>query len=182
MTITGYVGATQTFTVSAGLTAAPTAGEAFIIESLDSGRSQNDNVTRVNTPTIYIRLDDGIFLHDLPGNSANDTPPAGVITIPFQGTTLAPGYRIAVFDEGSTPPQNGTPPQTPLGYAVATSQEGVYMFTTPVLTDGSHFLTARVQMIDPANPTQTGFGDRSSRTGLSSSTRCRRPSSSASPT
>ncbi len=164
VTITAYVGATQTFTVSPGLSAAPTAGTAFLIESIDTGRSQNDNVTRINTPTIFIRLDDGIFLHDLPGNPANDTPPAGVITIPFQGASLLPGYRIAVFDEGSTPPQNGTPPQTPLGFAVATGQEGVYTFTTPALTDGSHFLTARVQMIDPAgapNPNQTGFGDRS---------------------
>ncbi len=164
VTITGYVGATQTFTVSTGLTAAPTAGAAFLIESIDTGRSQNDNVTRINTPTIFFRLDDGIFLHDLPGNPADDTPPTGIgtaIKIQFQGTTLLPGYRIAVFDEGSTPPQNGTPPQIPLGFAVATGQEGVYTFTTPVLTDGSHFLTARVQMIDPANPTQTGFGDRS---------------------
>ena len=37
----------------------------------------------------------------------------------------------------------------------------MYRFTTPVLNDGSHFLTARVQMIDPSTPTQTGFGDRS---------------------
>src|SRR5262249_12053892 len=29
------------------------------------------------------------------------------------------------------------------------------------LADGLHHITARVQMIDPANPTQTGFGDRS---------------------
>jgi hypothetical protein len=164
VTITGYVGATRTFTVSPGFTATPTAGTAFLIESIDTGRSQNDNVIRDNTPTIFLRLDDGIFLHDLPGNPANDTPPPGdgqIITIPFQGITLLPGYRIAIFDEGSTPPQNGTAPQTPLGYAVATAQEGVYTFTTPVLTDGSHFLTARVEMIDPATPTQTGFGDRS---------------------
>ena len=30
-----------------------------------------------------------------------------------------------------------------------------------MLSDGSHFLTARVQMVDPATPQQTGFGDRS---------------------
>ena len=40
-------------------------------------------------------------------------------------------------------------------------EPGVYTFTTPMLTDGSHFLTARVQMIDPATPQQTGFGERS---------------------
>ena len=42
----------------------------------------------------------------------------------------------------------------------------MYTFTTPLLADGSHFLTARVQMIDPAtllpngNPA-TGWGARS---------------------
>ncbi len=127
----------------------------------DTGRSQFDNVTRINTPTIFFRLDDGIFLHDLPGNGTNGTPPDQVTVIPFQ-TALLAGYRIAVFDEGSLPGQTSTPPQTPLGFATAVpGQEGVYQFTTPVLSDGSHFLTARVQIVDPATPTQTGFGPRS---------------------
>jgi hypothetical protein len=66
-------------------------------------------------------------------------------------------------------------PQTPLGFASLvgdtnnngiqdggeTIEWGVYQFTTPVLADGSHFLTARVQMLDPATPLRTGFGDRS---------------------
>ena len=128
----------------------------------DTGRSQFDNHTRDNTPTIYFRLDDGIFLHDLPGNDTGDTPPDEIIPIPFQGQTAAAGYRIAIFDEGNTPSQLATAPQTQLGFATATSQEGVYEFTTPsTLTDGSHFLSARVQMIDPATPTQTGWGARS---------------------
>jgi len=124
----------------------------------DSGRSQNDNITRVNTPTILIRLDDALFLNDLPGNPAPDSPPDRVIPIPFQAAAGAPGYRIAVFDEGPVP---NSPPQTPLGFAAATGTAGVYAFTTPVLLDGSHFLTARVQMVDPATPIQTGFGARS---------------------
>ncbi len=32
----------------------------------------------------------------------------------------------------------------------------MYTFTTPVLVDGSHFLTARVQMIDPSNTDGNG--------------------------
>lgn len=131
----------------------------------DTGRSQFDNTTRDNTPTLVFRLDDGFFLHDLPGNNANDTPPDQVIPIPFQAAAGTAGYRIAIFDEGNSPPpgtQTGTAPQTPLGFATATAQEGVYTFTVPAaLSDGSHFLTARVQMVDPANPQQTGFGPRS---------------------
>lgn len=134
----------------------------------DTGRSQFDNNTRDNTPTLVFRLDDGIFLHDLPGNDTNDTPADEVIVIPFQGGPVQPitsGYAIAIFDEGNSPApgtQTGTQPQTPLGFATAVpGQEGVYQFTTPTLTDGSHFLTARVQMIDPASPQQTGWGTRS---------------------
>ena len=131
----------------------------------DTGRNQTDNITRDNTPTIVFRLDDGIFLHDLPGNDADDTPPDQVIAIPFQAGAGAAGYRIAIFDEGSSPApgtQTGTQPQTPLGFATAVAgQEGVYEFTTPALTDGSHFLTARVQMVDPSTELQTGFGARS---------------------
>ncbi len=127
----------------------------------DTGRSPFDNITRDNTPTLLFRLDDGALRNDLPGNDATSTPPDQIIPIPFQGTTLAPGYRIAIFDEGTTPGQTATAPQTLLGFATATAQQGVYTFTTPVLENGSHFLTARVQMIDPATPTDTGFGSRS---------------------
>ena len=52
----------------------------------DTGRSQFDNVTRDNTPTLVFRLDDGILLNDVQGNSpAGNNPPNGVvIPIPFQ--------------------------------------------------------------------------------------------------
>ncbi len=129
----------------------------------DTGRSQFDNVTRDNTPTLVFRLDDAIFLNDLPGNNAAGSPPDEVIPIPFQAAAGTAGYRVAIFDEGSSPApgtQTGTAPQTPLGFATFVSP-GVYQFTTPVLNDGSHFLTARVQMVDPAVAQQTGFGDRS---------------------
>ena len=118
----------------------------------DTGRSQTDNITRDNTPTLIFRLDDAIFLNDLPGNNAAGSPPDEVIPIPFQAGAGAAGYRVAIFDEAA--------PQTPLGFASFVSA-GVYQFTTPTLVDGSHFLTARVQMVDPATPQQTGFGPRS---------------------
>ncbi|MDX1926571.1 MAG: dockerin type I domain-containing protein [Pirellulaceae bacterium] len=131
----------------------------------DTGRSQLDNITRDNTPTLVFRLDDGILLNDVQGNSpAGNNPPNGVvIPIPFQAAAGTAGYRIAIFDEGSSPApgtQVGTAPQVPLGFATFVSP-GVYQFTTPVLADGTHFLTARVQMVDPSAPQQTGFGERS---------------------
>ncbi|MCG8650173.1 MAG: dockerin type I domain-containing protein [Pirellulales bacterium] len=134
----------------------------------DTGRSQFDNITYDDTPTLFFRLDDGIFLHDVPGNPVDGSPVDEVIVIPFQPGLAQPnqaGFAIAIFDEGNTPPQTGTAPQTPLGFATAVAgQEGVYTFTVPnalALSEGSHFLSARVQMLDPAVAQQTGFGERS---------------------
>ena len=119
----------------------------------DTGRSQFDDVTRDNTPTILLRLDDSLLLHDLPGNPVPDNPPDEVIPIPFQ-ILAQPGYRVAIFVEGD--------PINPVGFATQDA-EGIYRFTFPVpLADGSHFITAKVQMIDPALPAHaTGFGARS---------------------
>ncbi len=165
-TVLDYDGATRTFTLAFPLSATPAAGDTFQVESVDTGRNSTDNVTRDNTPTFFFRLDDFYFLNDLPGNDVPDSPPDEVIPIPFQpgpAQPILPGYAIAIFDEGSTPPQVNFPLQTPLGFATMV-EPGVYSFTvsdaTP-LSDGSHFITARVQMIDPAIPTQTGFGARS---------------------
>ncbi len=139
----------------------------------DSGRSQFDNTTKDNTPTIFLRVDDAGLLNDVPGNAAGvpGAPPVDeVITIPFNPTTgaspvgLAPGYRVAIYDETDT--------HAPvlLGFAQPVANlRGVYSFTFPnALTDGSHFISAKVQMIDPAdNDTAgtltraTGFGPRS---------------------
>ncbi|MCR4410891.1 MAG: DUF4394 domain-containing protein, partial [Thermoguttaceae bacterium] len=152
-------------------------GQIHIQEALgvsDSGRSQFDDVTRDNTPTILLRLDDAILLNDLPGNAAGvpgAPPPDEVIPIPFNPSTaaspvdLAPGFRVAVYDETDT--------HNPvfLGFAQPVANlNGVYSFTfaTP-LVDGSHFISARVQMIDPADndlsqvtvTPATGFGPRS---------------------
>jgi hypothetical protein len=133
----------------------------------DTGRSQFDDVTRDNTPTIFLRLDDGVFRFDLQGNDPGaggfpNNPPDETIPIPFQTMALA-GYRVAIFDEGPTPGQPATNPQIPVGFAdEVAGSPGLYTFTfTTPLSDGSHFLSARVQMIDPSDPQQTGFGGRS---------------------
>jgi hypothetical protein len=121
----------------------------------DTGRSQFDNVTNDNTPRIYLRLSDGIFLNDLPGNGTTDNPPVGVIPIPFSPNATTPGFRVAIFDGNNT--------QTPVGFASQVPGfPGLYEydFTTP-LADGVHNLTAEVQMVDPAKTTETGFGGTS---------------------
>lgn len=124
----------------------------------DTGRSQFDNVTADNTPTIFLRLSDAGLLNDLPGNATPGSPPDQVIPIAFNSATTAAsttaGFRVAIFDENNqhTPVASGF--AQPVG-----GQPGVYSFTFgTALTDGSHFLTARVQMIDPATPNQSGFG------------------------
>jgi uncharacterized linocin/CFP29 family protein len=145
----------------------------------DTGRSELDNVTRDNTPVIFFRLDDGILLHDLPGSATAGNPPDEVIAIPFNSArtaaTTTPGFRVAIFDEGENGGQQvGATPQTPIGYARQVVRngavvEGVYVFDFDTdaldpaftLSDGSHFLSARVQMIDPATPAQAGWGPRS---------------------
>jgi hypothetical protein len=145
----------------------------------DTGRSQFDNVTKNNQPLIYIRLDDGIFTNDLPGNVVNGaptpgSPPIGKIPIPYSNGTTA-GYRVALFDT-RTP---GTPPNL-IGFAVPSPDPanpgqvlpGLYQIDlstlNPAVTlaDGLHGLTAEVQIVDPqvsapATPSETGFGANS---------------------
>jgi hypothetical protein len=193
--VVGYVGATRTFTLDAPLPVVPPAGATFMIESFDTGRSQFDNVTRDNTPIIYLRLDDAGLLWDLPGNWPQpDNPPDEPIRIPFNPDqtrdSSTPGYRVAVFVEGA-PQQSGTSPQQLIGFARALDvdgdgiPDGIYVFdfgrdainpadpngptTAFVLTNGSHFISARVQIVDVDDPDNnpatrnnlTGFGPRS---------------------
>jgi Ca2+-binding RTX toxin-like protein len=172
--ITAFSSVTGQFTVGVGLIAPPTTGDTFIIETTDTGRSQLDNRTRDNTPIITFRLDDNIYRNDLPGNPATATPPDEIIAIPFNVSQAAAvaagaGFRVPVFIEGA-PQQPGTNPQTPIGYArQLAGAPGVYTFDfgtdaiggALALTDGSHFISAKVEIIDPATPIQFGFGDRS---------------------
>ncbi|MEM1228263.1 MAG: tandem-95 repeat protein [Planctomycetota bacterium] len=128
-------------------------------EGSDAGRNSTDNITLDDTPTLFFRLDDSIFLNDVVNPVDGEA-----IVIPFQNVADAAGYRVAVFDEGQTPGTGaGTQePQVPLGFATQVAGvPGLYTFTTPVLSDGSHFLTARVQMVDPSNPVAADYGPRS---------------------
>jgi hypothetical protein len=152
----------------------------------DTGRSQFDNVTKVNNPTIYLRLDDAVFLQDIPGNQTlGGTTGTSAIPLGFNSSTsvgsMRAGYRVAVFDGGDGAPPAGVhhtldpndptfigfaqpvqDPTLPPGnfiphlYALKIGSQGA-----DALADGLHNITARVQIIDLATPTQRGFGDRS---------------------
>jgi hypothetical protein len=141
------------------------------VDNSDTGRSLFDNRTYDNTPTIIFRLDDGFFLNDLPGNNATGMPlgdsPIPIPFLPGLAQPNAPGFAIAIFDEGATAPAAGNAGglniRQPLGFATQL-EPGLYSFTVPnnlALEDGSHFLTARVQILDPASPLRTGWGERS---------------------
>jgi hypothetical protein len=166
ITITGGTGYTTAPLVSitggggAGATATATLTDTGDLPAnapnSDSGRSQLDNTTNVNLPTIFIRLGDAFFLNDLPGNGVPDNPPAGVIPIPFSTNATTAGYRVAIFDGNNT--------STPVGFAtqVGSAFPGLYEFTfTTPLADGVHHIVARVEMVDPASPHEAGFGDQS---------------------
>ena len=176
--IATYTALTRTFTlVPGGVAAAPDAGSEILIETHDTGRSQLDDTTRDDTPVIRFRLDDANLLYDLPGNTVADNPIDEAIRIPFNPDqtrdTGTPGYRVAVFIEGA-PQQPGAEPQVPIGYARPIDvdgdgiPDGIYEFdfgsdaidlaapngptTEYPLTNGSHFLSAKVQIIDPDDP------------------------------
>ncbi len=193
--IADYVAVPRTFTlVAGGVSLAPSTGSEFLVETHDTGRSQLDDVTRDETPVIRLRLDDANLLYDLPGNVYPDSPLDESIRIPFNPEqtrdTSTPGYRVAVFIEGELQ-QPGAEPQVPIGYARPIDfdldgiPDGIYEFdfgadaidlgnpngptTAHPLTDGSHFLTMKVQIIDPDDPDNdvesqnnlTAFGLRS---------------------
>lgn len=181
--IANFNNATGQFTVGTGLIAPPAATDTFLIETTDTGRSQFDNVTRDNMPIVTFRLDDDILLLDVPGDFVTGNPADEVIPIPFNPAQNAgpaaaavgnAGFRVPVFIEGA-PQQPGTAPQTPIGYArPLAGTPGVYIFdfgidaipgaTGLALTDGSHFISAKVEIIDPSIDAffnDTGFGQRS---------------------
>ena len=172
--VTAFNSGTGQFDLGVGLVTAPATGDTFIVETTDTGRNQTDNTTRDNTPIITFRIEDDIYLFDLPGNPTSQTPPDEVIAIPFNGDQAAavvagPGFRVPVFVEGA-PQQTTNQPQVPVGYArPVAGTNGVYTFDFATdaiggpltLTDGSHFVSAKVEIIDPATPTAYGFGERS---------------------
>ncbi|HZN36422.1 MAG TPA: dockerin type I domain-containing protein, partial [Pirellulaceae bacterium] len=181
--IADYIGATGRFIFAFPFSAAPVVGDTFQVESVDTGRNNNDNITRDNTPTIFLRVPDVITLagvatlDDVPFNgTAPGDPPDQFIGIPHISSVLldvplasGAGFRVPIFVT-----ENGTSNQTTAlvlaGYAQpvdVTNRPGLFSFTfgsagsfiTSLTPDGSYFISARTEMIDPANPQQAqGYG------------------------
>ena len=184
-----YIGATQTFIFAAGtFFAAPSAGSTFQIESADTGRSQFDNITRDTTPTIFLRVPNVVNvggvanLDDVPFNGrAPGAPPDEFIGIPFNASltldATGPGFRVPIFITEHGTSDQGPPNNVLAGYAQPVdpvNRPGLFTFTfgsagsliaeLPVFPGTSEttsfFLSARVEMIDPAQPQQAqGYGD-----------------------
>ncbi|MEY3457521.1 MAG: hypothetical protein RL215_678, partial [Planctomycetota bacterium] len=184
--ITSQVAPATLRVATAGLRNNGAAADAFRIESSDTGRSRFDNTTRDNTPLILFRLDDNLLQQDLPGNPVGGPTPDQPTRIPWNNSFstiagpsvaaapatdpalyvagsvpgLTAGYRVAVYEEGTTTTPAGPGPNGLWGYATMIAP-GVYQFNfgntatnnlfgPASLTNGSHFLTARVEIIDPA--------------------------------
>jgi hypothetical protein len=125
----------------------------------DTGASPSDNISNINTPTIFLQLHDSVLLND--SSSGDDAPPVGVIPIPLAADATEPGFQVAIFD--------GQDASVPVGFATPVGAEypGLYQYTfTSPLADGTHYITAAVEMIDPSIPAAVGFGG-GSRTVLS---------------
>ena len=127
-------------------------------DNSDTGRSQNDNITYDNTPTIIFRVPDNELINDVPDNSPGQPglPVDGdIITVPFNADTgnvaLNAGFRVAVYRT-----ENNV--RVHVGYATSLGN-GLYSFTFPAaIPDGSNFISARVEMTDPSLPHNQGMG------------------------
>ncbi|HEY5313437.1 MAG TPA: hypothetical protein VIK18_13010, partial [Pirellulales bacterium] len=122
----------------------------------DTGGSSADGISNINTPTIYLQLDDSSLLHD---STAGDAGAAlvGVIPIPFASDGTVAGFSVAIFD--------GQGAQQPVGFAtpVGAAYPGLYQYTfATLLADGTHSIYAALEMVDLATPAGVGFGSQSS--------------------
>jgi hypothetical protein len=108
----------------------------------DSGRFDNDDVTRITGPELFLRVDDAnLRAADIPLSPQNDT------------ATLAddaPGYKVAVERDGQR-----------VGFAVPVNpvtKPGQYEIDLdPVLTQGENLITAEVIIVDRSdNPAGSG--------------------------
>ncbi|WP_314253849.1 Ig-like domain-containing protein [Streptomyces kutzneri] len=108
----------------------------------DSGRFDNDDVTRTAGPELFLRVDD------------SELRAAGILLSPQNATaTLAddtPGYKVAVERDGEL-----------VGFAQPVNpvtQPGLYRIQLdPVLVEGENQITAEVVIVDPSdNPQAAG--------------------------
>lgn len=102
-----------------------------LIAASDSGRANNDNVTNDATPTLRVQVDESSLAAD------------GVAFSPTNDSNLtddSPGFKVELLADG-----------LPVGLASQVSP-GVYQFTpSSALTDGDHFMTARLVIVDPTD-------------------------------
>ncbi|MFG2294877.1 Ig-like domain-containing protein [Streptomyces sp. NPDC048603] len=102
----------------------------------DSGRSANDDVTRITGPELFLRVDDA------------DLKAAGIPLSPQNATTTladdAPGYKVAVERDGER-----------IGFARPVNpvtKPGLYEIDLdPVLSEGENLITAEVIIVDPSD-------------------------------
>jgi hypothetical protein len=121
--------------------AAPVPFGLDLLASSDTGRSNTDNETSDDTPSILIRAD------------TVDSASMGIDLLdPAEVAAGEDGYAVAAFANGVF-----------AGYASeqAGTSGTAWVFTFPPLPDGTHSLTAKVRVFDGAAPQANGFGGES---------------------
>lgn len=108
----------------------------------DSGRFDNDDVTRITGPELFLRVDDA----DLRAANIQLSPQNGTATLADDD----PGYKVAVEHDGQR-----------VGFAVPVNpvtKPGQYEIDLdPVLAEGENLITAEVIIVDPSdNPAGPG--------------------------
>ena len=109
-----------------------------LLAASDSGRSDIDDVTNDNTPSIRLRVDDADLLDE------------GIAFSPTDDGVLAddpPGFKVRVLDDGSLA-TFATP---------VVGQSGSYEATLPAMADGEHAITAQVVIVDPSDGPALGI-------------------------
>ena len=80
-----------------------------------------------------------------PAAMSRAMPPDQIIAVPFQGAAGAAGFRVAIFDEGPTPGQAATNPQTILGLCQRSCRFARFVFVhLPSAADKRHRTSFRL--------------------------------------
>lgn len=121
--------------------AAPEPYGLDLTRTSDSGRHDNDDVTRITGPEIFLRVDD------------SQLRAAGIQLSPQNATATpaddTPGYKVAVERDGER-----------VGFAQPVNpvtKPGLYQIQLgPVLTEGENQITAEVVIVDPSDDPGAG--------------------------
>jgi hypothetical protein len=130
----------QVYDLSLVNTEAPVPFSVNLLSASDSGRSDTDDVTNDNTPTIRARLDDSSLVAD------------GVSFSPTSDSNLADdstGFKVEILNDGAS-----------VGFASQVSP-AIYELTPTAgaINEGSNNVTARVVIVDPSNDPATAGVD-----------------------